>query len=163
MENGMATDSSILAWRIPWTEKPGGLQSMGLQSVGHDWKANTFTFSLLENQTWFLLTDKHCIIKFRICDLRVWSEYTIYFTGFFLALLINYSYSSVFIFLHETAFWNGNIKYYISYIHILRNSFEIFSQSPVCNIWNAFLGKTQQSTLDNDECYVLIMIPKDIL
>ena len=33
---GMATHSSILAWRIPWTEKPGGLQSMGSQRVGHD-------------------------------------------------------------------------------------------------------------------------------
>ena len=32
----MATHSSILAWRIPWTEKPGGLQSMGLQRVGHN-------------------------------------------------------------------------------------------------------------------------------
>ena len=31
-EGEMATDSSILAWRIPWTEEPGGLQSMGLQS-----------------------------------------------------------------------------------------------------------------------------------
>ena len=36
MEKGMATHSSILAWRIPWTEKPGGLQSMGSQRVGHD-------------------------------------------------------------------------------------------------------------------------------
>ena len=33
----MATHSSILTWRIPWTEEPGGLQSMGLQRVGHDW------------------------------------------------------------------------------------------------------------------------------
>ena len=33
----MATHSSILAWRIQWTEEPGGLQSMGLQRVGHDW------------------------------------------------------------------------------------------------------------------------------
>ena len=32
---GMVTHSSILAWRIPWTEKPGRLQSMGLQRVGH--------------------------------------------------------------------------------------------------------------------------------
>ena len=32
----MATHSSILAWGIPWTEEPGGLQSMGLQRVGHD-------------------------------------------------------------------------------------------------------------------------------
>ena len=35
LENEMATHSSILAWRIPWTEEPGGLQSMGSQRVGH--------------------------------------------------------------------------------------------------------------------------------
>ena len=35
-EKGMTTHSSILAWRIPWTEEPGGLQSMGSQRVGHD-------------------------------------------------------------------------------------------------------------------------------
>ena len=33
---GMTTHSSILAWRIPWTEEPGRLQSMGSQKVGHD-------------------------------------------------------------------------------------------------------------------------------
>ena len=36
LEEGMATHSSILAWRIPWTEEPGGLQSMGLQRNGHN-------------------------------------------------------------------------------------------------------------------------------
>ena len=36
LEKGMATHSSILAWRIPWTEEPGGLQSMGSQSVRHN-------------------------------------------------------------------------------------------------------------------------------
>ena len=36
LEEGMATHSSVLVWRIPWTEEPGGLQSMGLQRVGHD-------------------------------------------------------------------------------------------------------------------------------
>ena len=36
LEKGMATHSSILAWIIPWTEKLGGLQSMGSQRVGHD-------------------------------------------------------------------------------------------------------------------------------
>ena len=35
LEKGMATHSSICAWRIPWTEKPGGLQSMGSQRVAH--------------------------------------------------------------------------------------------------------------------------------
>ena len=36
LEKEMVTHSSIIAWRIPWTEKPGRLQSMGLQRVGHD-------------------------------------------------------------------------------------------------------------------------------
>ena len=36
LEEGMATHSSILAWRLPWTEEPGGLQSMGPHRVGHD-------------------------------------------------------------------------------------------------------------------------------
>ena len=35
LEEGMATHSSVLAWRIPWTEEPGRLQSMGLQTAGH--------------------------------------------------------------------------------------------------------------------------------
>ena len=35
-EKGVATHSSILAWKIPWTEEPGGLQSMKSQRVGHD-------------------------------------------------------------------------------------------------------------------------------
>ena len=36
LEKEMATHSSILAWKIPWVEEPGGLQSMGLQRVGHN-------------------------------------------------------------------------------------------------------------------------------
>ena len=41
LEKEMAAHSSILAWRIPWTEEPGGLQSMGSQRVGHDWVTKT--------------------------------------------------------------------------------------------------------------------------
>ena len=44
LEKEMATHSSILAWRIPWTEEPGGLRSMVLQKVRHDWATNTFIF-----------------------------------------------------------------------------------------------------------------------
>ena len=43
LEKGMATHSSILAWRIPWIEEPGELQSMESQRVGHDWAANITT------------------------------------------------------------------------------------------------------------------------
>ena len=41
LEEEMATHSSILAWKIPWAEEPGGLQSMGSQRVRHDWATNT--------------------------------------------------------------------------------------------------------------------------
>ena len=43
LEEGMATCSTVLAWRIPWTEEPGGLQSMGSQRVGHNLTTNTTT------------------------------------------------------------------------------------------------------------------------
>jgi len=46
MEKAMATHSSTLAWKIPWTEEPGGLQSMGLLGIRHDWVTSLsfFTF-----------------------------------------------------------------------------------------------------------------------
>ena len=46
LEKEMATHSSALAWKIPWTEKPGRLQSMGSQRVGHDfrWKKHSFDY-----------------------------------------------------------------------------------------------------------------------
>ena len=50
LEKEMATHSSILAWRIPWTEEPGGLQSMGSQRVGHDWVTS---LSLYLNYLWY--------------------------------------------------------------------------------------------------------------
>ena len=45
LEKGMAIHSSILVWRIPWAEKPGGLQSSRSQRAGHDWTSNTITIS----------------------------------------------------------------------------------------------------------------------
>ena len=45
LEKGMTTHSSILAWRIPWTEKPGGLQSIAWQRVGHNWTTWAHTHS----------------------------------------------------------------------------------------------------------------------
>ena len=46
LEKEMATHSSMLAWRIPWTEEPGGLQSMRSQRVRHDWSTNTHTHTV---------------------------------------------------------------------------------------------------------------------
>ena len=47
LEEGIATHSSIFASRIPWTEEPGGLQSLGLQWVRHNWRSNTSTLLTL--------------------------------------------------------------------------------------------------------------------
>ena len=49
LEKGMATHSTILAWRIPWTEEPGGLQPTRLQRVRHDWATNTQTIFCNKN------------------------------------------------------------------------------------------------------------------
>ena len=45
LEKSMANHSSILAWRIPWTEETGGLQSLGSERVRHYWMTNAFTFT----------------------------------------------------------------------------------------------------------------------
>ena len=51
LEKEMLTHSSILAWRIPWTEEPGGLQFTGSQRVGHDW-ATLLDFNELDKKFW---------------------------------------------------------------------------------------------------------------
>ena len=53
LEKELASCSSILAWRIPWTEEPGRLQSMGSQRVRHDRATNIFTFIHLREKTEF--------------------------------------------------------------------------------------------------------------
>ena len=55
LEKEMATHSSVLAWRIPWTEEPGGLQSTGSQRVGHDW-ATSLHYHKIE--TWAIKISK---------------------------------------------------------------------------------------------------------
>ena len=57
LEEGMATHSSILPWRMPWTEEPGGLQSIGSQRVGH-------------NLEW-LSTVQHIYIPYTISSLSI--------------------------------------------------------------------------------------------
>ena len=47
LEKAMATHSSTLAWKIPWTEEPGGLQSMGLLRVGHDCATSLWLFTFM--------------------------------------------------------------------------------------------------------------------
>ena len=59
LEEGIATHSSILAWRLPWTEEPGRLQPMGLQRIGHEWVTRNKYLFLYWSLCLCLLQIKH--------------------------------------------------------------------------------------------------------
>ena len=72
----MATHSSTLAWKIPWTEEPGRLQAMGLQRVGHDWATSLSSYikkspkypisSMRRKNNTFLKFDMSNFVSFRL-------------------------------------------------------------------------------------------------
>ena len=66
----MATHSSILAWEVPRTEVPGGLQSVGLQRVGHDWVTRT-TVAVTMQQV-------YCVSGAKIGDLHLLTDWVYY-------------------------------------------------------------------------------------
>ena len=66
LEEDMATHSGTLAWRIPWTEKPGVLQSMGSQRVGHDWMTHTFTFFFRRDSSTPILSNFRAVPTFQV-------------------------------------------------------------------------------------------------
>ena len=70
LEKEMATPSSILAWRIPWTEEPGRLQSTGLQRVRRDWATSPSPSPMLPQWSSLTSTCKWC---FHLQSLVVWS------------------------------------------------------------------------------------------
>ena len=61
LEEGMATHSSILAWRIPWTEEPDGLESIGSQRVRHDWSNLAHSHSLSQRSVIQHLKSEHLL------------------------------------------------------------------------------------------------------
>ena len=62
LEKEMATHSSILVWRILWTEEAGRLQPMGSQRVRHGWETNTFTISFINGNPNILLITSLCMM-----------------------------------------------------------------------------------------------------
>ena len=62
LKEGMATHSSILARRIPWTAEPGGLQSIGLRGVQHDWSNLACTHTHTPQLTGFRILERQCSI-----------------------------------------------------------------------------------------------------
>ena len=79
LEEGMATHSSILPWRIPWTEEPGRLESIGSQRVRHDWsdlaQHNTHhlrvTFPCILNSFLFFCPHHALLVGFQFPDQRL--------------------------------------------------------------------------------------------
>ena len=63
---GIAIHSSILAWRVPWTEEPGGLQFMGLQTVGHNWVTNTAT--AIQEEVYWEMSHQLIQLFMRLCS-----------------------------------------------------------------------------------------------
>ena len=63
LEKGMASHSSILAWRIPWTEEPGGLQSMWSPRVGHNKAPGVGTILILKGQREGAVTGACCRVR----------------------------------------------------------------------------------------------------
>ena len=68
LKKGLATHSSILAWKVLWTEKPGRLQSLGSQRVGHSWATNTFTELLVQRCTVIPSVCVHVQFHLTLCD-----------------------------------------------------------------------------------------------
>ena len=67
LEEDIATHSSILAWRIPWTEEPGGLQSMWSQRVGHNWSAWAHVQAWKFNLTMYILRFRYVFSHSGLC------------------------------------------------------------------------------------------------
>ena len=82
LEEGMAIYSSILAWRMPWTEEPGGLQSMGSQRVGQTERLSTQSLQAMSSPT---LPISSCRLFFKI---KFYWNAVLFF-----GLLVTYSYN----------------------------------------------------------------------
>ena len=109
LEKEMATHSSILAWKISWTEEPGGLQSTGSQRVGHNWATNTHTYI-------FILFFKY-LLKHSWCVI-VW-YFQIYSKVTQLYIQINFYYIYMYVYIMCIIYSLYIIILYITYNYII--------------------------------------------
>ena len=102
-EKGMATHSSILAWRIPWTVEPGGLWSMGSNTVGHNWATkcasmrahmHTHTHTHTHTHVWDLALNSYKFMSSGLIYHCIGLEYTIVTMLISLQQSISCSYST---------------------------------------------------------------------
>ena len=127
LEKGMATHSSILAWRIPWTEEPGGLQSMGLQRVRHDWATNTHMDMCWKYQV------GHFISLLRELSIFFFELYQNLVSGSFLKSSCNVE--------PETMQMNFLFSITLKSIHVLALWKDLLPMQWFCNIMHGSLGK----------------------
>ena len=73
LEKGTATHSSMLAWRIPWTEEPSRLQSMGLQRVRHNW-AFFSSLHFRNHQPTLTIINPFFFFSVEVCPILFWSK-----------------------------------------------------------------------------------------
>ena len=102
MKKEMATHSSTLVWRISWTEEPGGLQSMRLQSLGYNWATNTPTLLKNLSYKWHLkITNIDWIRNYIKCNVKLMNHESILrATNFSLeeTLILEYEWNSMLFF-----------------------------------------------------------------
>ena len=113
LEKEMATYSGTLAWKIPWTGKPCRLQSMGLQTVGHDWATSLFVVEHLGN-SWVLAAVNKVAVT-----IPVW--------GFFLNIYIY-----IYTYFHLFCEWNLWIIEKVLFNIIRNNHSGCIILSPLC-------------------------------
>ena len=81
LEEEIETHSRILAWRIPWTQEPGGLQSMGSQRGRHDWVTNTFKIGILMVDVRFTVVNVWKVLN--VVLTQIWLNKWLFFPSFF--------------------------------------------------------------------------------
>ena len=116
LEKRTAAQSSILAWRIPWIEKPGGLQSMWLQRVGHDWANKYPSYRVKRPGTNDLIFCTKCLFVFRSFSDWIRSEHSL-------------------VHLNSSSFWVCPISYIILFRKTIPIKISSVSLSKQCLSW----------------------------
>ena len=163
LENGMATHSCILACIMPWTEEPGGLQSTGLQRVGHNWATKTFTFTA---------HDKNCQVTFQ----KQWVTFQ-QSRGFYFTIVKNAEPKSLirtmvnkqvtyFLVFHK-ALWTlivlkqqvfllflSRLNYF-KIIYVLTKMYHLRFREGLFCLWNEWLNEGRDKAIDQQFCAAL--------
>ena len=105
LEKEMATHSSVLAWRIPWTEEPGGLQSMGLQRDMMDRLMSTTTKARRWTQKMYLLICWYLTLKANSSQWLTHGDWSVSFACLWTSYLLSYHHSVLFLFPPWNIYW----------------------------------------------------------